>query len=426
MNGFRIQVPDELYDRDLARFLGGWTWHDDPPSPVVLDFSLTTFVAPWAAALFAAYGRWLQEVRDKEVRVWVNDQTAAGQFLLQAGLPRILGRSADGPLTDSSDRICSLAQITNGKGIAPYVKSVMDLLRLDDEEMADAIRYSLVELLRNVVQHSRSRIGAVALAVYFPNTGLVDLVVADIGCGIRASLQERYPEIKTDYKAVRFAIQPHVSSTFAHGAYQSMANNAGLGLFFLKEIATRAAGGLFLGSGAMLTDLWGNRDGSPGKRYFVSKTSGWRGTFALVQLRRGLISEFGSLLQECREIAAELRRDPTESKLDFIDHVPEIDGLVVVSVQEFEEDVEAAESVRKSIVIPALDEGGLVVLDFAGIRAATQSFAHALLYQIFRDSRDFEMSLSIASADDATQQAIYAVAAYARVVDGSEGQDRAT
>ncbi|PYQ14170.1 MAG: hypothetical protein DMF80_13195 [Acidobacteria bacterium] len=291
----------------------------------------------------------------------------------------------------------------------------MKILAIDDQEMADAIRYSLIELLRNVSQHARSRIGGVVTATYFPKTGLVDVAVADIGCGIRATLHERYQEIRDDYKAVKFAIQPHVSGTFQRGAYESMANNAGLGLFFIKEIATLSGGGFFLASGSMLADLWGNLDGSPGKRYFLAKAGGWRGTFALLQLRRDRIAEFNGLLQRCREIAAEVRKDPTELKLDFIEAVPEIDELLCIRVKDFEEDVDKAATVRDSVVIPALEAGRLVVLDFSGLRAATQSFIHALMYRVFRDGRNVEFVLSIAGADEASQEAIRAVAAYAQV-----------
>ncbi len=83
----------------------------------------------------------------------------------------------------------------------------------------------------------------------------------------------------------------------------------------------------------------------------------------------------------------------------------------------FEEDVEAADHVREETIIPALNQDGLVVLDFSGIRAATQSFAHALMYRVFRDASGVEAALSIACADRATQEAIRAVAAYAKVQD---------
>ena len=199
-----------------------------------------------------------------------------------------------------------------------------------------------------------------------------------------------------------------------------MASNAGLGLFFIREIAARSGGGFFLGSGSMLAAIRGSEDGTPQRRYYVSKTDGWPGTVAVLQLRRGHIGEFESLLQRCRDIAAEVRRDPTELKLDFIDEVPELEELLVVRVKSFEEDVEVADQVREEEIIPALQAGRLVVLEFAGVRAATQSFVHALLYRVFRDGRNTETALSIACADNATQQAIRAVTAYARVPDNPQ------
>ena len=209
--------------------------------------------------------------------------------------------------------------------------------------------------------------------------------------------------------------QPHVSGTFQRGAYQSMADNAGLGLFFIKEIATLSGGGFFLGSGKMLADLWGYKDGSPGKRYFVARGDGWRGTLAMLQLRRKRIGEFNSVLQTCRDLAAAARRSPMELKLDFIDEVPLVEGLIVVRVKDFEEDVEAAAAVREQTLLPALAAGQLVVLDFSGIRAATQSFAHAMTYRVFRDARNVEVALSFACADAATREAIRAVSAYAAI-----------
>ncbi len=415
MSGSRIQIPNELGDKALCAFFSGWEWFDDPRSPVTLDFSTCGFVAPWAATLFAAYGIWLKEVRGKEVMLWIDDSSSTGQYLIQSNLPQLLQQDVKPYPPASSNRVFPLTRFSSSGEIVQCAKALLSLLQLEDGEMADAVRYALIELLRNVVQHSRSRVGGLVHAVYYPSTGLVDLVVADIGCGIRAALRERYAEIGSDFKAVKFALQPHVSGTFSRGAYASMQSNAGLGLFFIKEIATRAGGGFFLGSGSMLADLWGSRDGSPGKRYFTSRTPGWRGTFALLQLRRDQIGEFEGLLETCRTIAAAVRKDPTELNLDFIDEVPEIDGLTVVRVCDFEENVERAGQIVEQLILPALERDGLVVLDFSGIRAATQSFVHALTYRIFRDGKNVDTILSIARADAASREAVRAVAAYAIV-----------
>jgi hypothetical protein len=65
--------------------------------------------------------------------------------------------------------------------------------------------------------------------------------------------------------------------------------------------------------------------------------------------------------------------------------------------------------------MPTLVRGEMVVLDFSGIRAATQSFVHACMYKILRDRPEAGFALSIAGCSDATREAIRAVAAYAKV-----------
>lgn len=410
-----IGVPPELNDKGLPLFFRGWEWFNDPGDEVVIDFSRVVFTAPWAITLFAAYAVWLKEVRGKRVEVWIDATSEAGRFLARLGIEGLLDGTSTPRSTMHQSRFTPLTRITRSDDIPKYAEIVMKVLAIDDEEMAGAVQYSIVELLRNVVQHSRSRIGGVAFATYFPTAGMAEFVVADIGCGIRASLRERYPELTNDFAALRWAVQPHVSGTFASGAYQSMANNAGLGLFFIKEIVGRGCGSFFLASGGIMADYWGNLNGTAGKQYVESRAGGWRGTFALVQLRRDKIGEFGALLQRCREIAAAARRDPTELRLDFVDVVPDIEGLRTVLVKPFEENVERAAEIREHEIIPALERDELVVLDFSGVKFATQSFVHACMYRILRDVPRAVTGLTIARATPATREAIRAVAAYATV-----------
>ncbi len=411
---FEIRIPTDLGDKNLINFFRGWKWLDNPDPIVEIIIHKGTHIAPWAVTLFCAYMIWLKEVRNIEVIMEYESNSYSGKFIERMGFPQLLGYEAENIIINDQ-RICPLKRISHSKEIAPFVTSVMQLLCIEDEEISAAVKYSLVELLRNVVQHSRSRIGGLATAVYMPKTGIVEVVVADIGCGIRTALRETYKEIDTDHKAVRFAIQPHVSGTFTSGAYQNMRDNAGLGLFFIKEIATMSGGGFFLGSGDMLVDHWGNKDGTPGKNYIQSSTGGWRGTFALLQLRRDSIGEFDALLARCREIAAEFRKDKSELLVDFLDETPELEDIIVVAIKKFEEDVEVAAEVREKTILPTLSAGKIIVLDFKGIRAATQSFIHALMYKVFREGQNLATCLSVSCADQATEQAIRAVSAYATV-----------
>jgi len=293
----------------------------------------------------------------------------------------------------------------------------MDLLQIGDLELEGAVKYSLVELLRNVVQHSGSKVGGVAMAQYYPNTGLVELAVADMGVGIRSTLQTKYREIDSDFRALKFATQPHVSGTFAPGAYAQMQENAGLGLFFIKQIVTLSSGGFFLGSGQYLGDIWGDQEGQPHKIFCKAQKGGWMGTFAVLQLRRDKIVDFDSVLHVCRELAEQARKDPAELSLDFLEEVPDLEDLIVIHVSAFEENVEEAARVREAIIAPAINDGKMVVLDFARIPFATQSFIHALMYKVLRDSSQIASSLSIANCTRSTREAILAVAGYAKVSD---------
>lgn len=50
----------------------------------------------------------------------------------------------------------------------------------------------------------------------------------------------------------------------------------------------------------------------------------------------------------------------------------------------FAENKDVARDLRLKEIVPALDAGEDVVLDFAGVEAATQSFVHALISDLLR------------------------------------------
>ncbi|HSP17638.1 MAG TPA: STAS-like domain-containing protein [Thermoanaerobaculia bacterium] len=414
-NATNIQVPSTLTDRDLIRFYQGWQWFEHPRGPVVLDFRDVNFIMPWAATLFAAWTLWAHEVRGRKIRLEIDEGSSAGQFLQRSGFISLFGHSAKSPQAHDDTRMVPLTRIKASSEIPAFAQMVMKVLAIDDDEIAGAVRYSLIELLRNVVQHSKSKIGGVAMSQYFPRTGLVEIVVADCGIGIRDSLQQKYDEIDNDFKALKFGMQAHVSRTFDASNYQSMQDNAGLGLFFIKSIASFSGGGFSLGTKRVLADVWGAGDGTPFLQFRESKSLGWPGTFAFLKLKRHSIAEFDAVLKTCRELAARARAYPAEQALDFLEEVPEVEGVVVVRVKDFEENVEQAAKVRDKVIIPALADGKPVVLDFSKIPFATQSFVHACVYKVLRDSVKTRSGLSIAGASESTREAIRTVAAYAQL-----------
>jgi len=411
---FHIDVPASVDDKSLIDFFRGWRWHLAPHPPIQIDFQGCNFIAPYALTLFAVYVLWLRKSKRVHVRVNVNPNSVAGAFLVQSGFFEVLGENPPEIVEERPDRTVKLTRISSSSEISPFASRVMEILQIEDEELAGAVQYSLIELLRNVVQHSGSQSGGVAMAQYYPNTGLVELCVADMGVGVKATINEAYPEIDNSLKAIKLATLPHVSRTFGPSVYSAMRDNAGLGLFFIKQIASLSGGSFFLGSKDALIDIWGDKKGRQKKLYKLARNDGWPGTFAYLQLRRDTISDFDSILHICRRMAAEARKYPAELALDFIEEVPEVDDLVVVTVKDFEEDVEEAAKLREELILPMIAEGTMVVLDFAGVKFATQSFVHALMYKVIRDGQQIGSTLSIAGCSNSTREAVMAVAAYAK------------
>lgn len=211
MTPFTIEIPGPLADKDLLPFFKGWNWQIAPRSEAVLDFRRVDFVAPWAITLFALHALWLREQHGSQIEICLDHSQQAGRYLVQAGVFDLLNLERPVGIPNLSEaRTAPLTRIQKSQDVPSFAKSVMSLLQIDDEEVEGAVRYSLIELLRNVVQHSHSLVGGLSMAQYYPSTGLVDVVVADRGVGILSTLRRRYPEIQNDLAAVKFAMLPHV------------------------------------------------------------------------------------------------------------------------------------------------------------------------------------------------------------------------
>ena len=170
-----IIVPEAIDDKSLINFFQGWYWISDPKPPVIIDFMGCDFIAPYGATLFAAYILWLKETKRRKVMVQSTKRSVAGNFLLQCGFFELIGEDGATPTEPREDRTVKLTRISSSSDIPAFANMVMNILQIEDEELAGAVKYSLVELLRNVVQHSGSLNGGVAMAQYYPKTGLVEI-----------------------------------------------------------------------------------------------------------------------------------------------------------------------------------------------------------------------------------------------------------
>jgi len=144
---------------------------------------------------------------------------------------------------ESAGRFIPLSVIKTPEDQSRFISEMIPLLHLPPAK-ADAIRYVVGELVRNVLEHACCPSGAVVAAQYYKKSGTVRIGICDGGIGIRESMARAWPQhALTDIDAIKWALVPGVSGTTSNEG--GTEENAGAGLFFIKSIA-RAARNYFM------------------------------------------------------------------------------------------------------------------------------------------------------------------------------------
>lgn len=78
----------------------------------------------------------------------------------------------------------------------------------------------------------------------------------------------------------------------------------------------------------------------------------------------------------------------------------------------FAENKDIARDLRKKEIMPALDNGEEVIIDFSGVESTTQSFVHALISELIRNDYEVLEKISFKSCNDNIQKIITIVTDY--------------
>lgn len=152
------------------------------------------------------------------------------------------------------------------------------------------LRYTLREIMRNVVEHSQST-SIIVSGQYWPQSGQVELAISDSGMGLKNSLKSNpYLKIHDDYTAIKYALLPGISGKKFDGADlgpKTVWTNSGFGLFMTSQIA-RKAGEFFIGSGEAYLAVAGSKKSSG--------AFGLCGATILIKLDVSRLSKVGPLL----------------------------------------------------------------------------------------------------------------------------------
>jgi hypothetical protein len=397
---------------DIRSRLQTWQWKTrfgEQVSRLILDFSQTKFIEPWALALFTAYGLRVRQVNALTVEAVLAADNPCNQYVEQMGLTHVLATGDSTPHWDQSIQNTGLHVIRDHQDVSRFIKSASNLRITKAGDLMDALEYCMAEIGRNVVQHSWSKVGGIAIAQYFPDRRAIQISVADCGKGVMAALRPMYPEIGNSRESLKLAVLPHVSGAFERDTF-SGSENAGLGLFFTKEICWRSGGSFWIVSNDALMGVDKNDDTARDRVYRTIEP--WDGTSVTMDIPEAGVGDFAATLAVCRTLSDRARECSGPAGLDFLATIPELDGLRVIDIGAIKEDVAAAASTRDEILLPTVNSGGMLILDFGGARFVTQSFVHALLHDVFRIPGSL-MRLSFLNCTKSSEEAIRAVAAYA-------------
>lgn len=207
---------------------------------------------------------------------------------------------------EESGRFIPLTQIKNNDELRQVIVSIIPLLHAPPE-VADPIKYVLSEMVRNVLEHANSPLGAFICAQYYRNQEKISIGIADAGVGIRQSITRSH-RAQTAEDAIMLALQPGITGVTKKVGGNEF--NAGAGLFFTKSIASLSRNYFIIYSDDCLFKLLKRPEterpilhANPNSDYhkITDGLPRWRGTIVGIDIAVEPGSEFSEFLSTIRK-----------------------------------------------------------------------------------------------------------------------------
>ena len=220
---------------------------------------------------------------------------------------------------ESAGRFIPLTQIKDSANLSEFIEDMIPLLHLDQKK-TQPIKYIVSEIVRNVLEHSDSKHGAIVCAQYYPATNIIRIGVVDSGVGIGRTIRRAH-NAPTDLDAIKLALTPGITGTTDKEGGTDY--NAGAGLFFTKSIAKINRDFFILYSGDTLFKLLREKKGTNvilhsdplmDKHSRETKLPIWPGTVVGIDIRLDETEEFTILLDSIRETYVKSVRDRKKAK----------------------------------------------------------------------------------------------------------------
>jgi hypothetical protein len=348
--------------------------------PVVLDLTSCESANFQAIALLIQYGWWLASKGCDVTFKYGTAATGPTKMLMKMGATRwreILtddGRDFD---TRPGGKTFALRRRSDVQNTINYARTAINAYNFG---FPDYLSYIVSELLYNATEHGRrdmiidgGRVLAPAIFQfgYYSALNRLSFIFSDIGPGIKAHLEQSYPEFPNHQEAIVHALRPNVSGTFRRQSepYASK-DNAGLGLTYSSLMLKRLKGDMYIVSHDGVVHV------SPEDITSRKLLHSWQGTFVLINFN---LAHTPNIALE--DLMAQIRMRAEVETSEAAVRAEERIYLVRVFnyFGRYAEDKDAAIKFRDQRLIPAIKQGKKLLLDFAEVETAPHSFLNAML-----------------------------------------------
>jgi anti-sigma regulatory factor (Ser/Thr protein kinase) len=249
-------------------------------------------------------------------------EATSKHYLERMGLFAFLGIKSNINVTkhEPAGRFIPLTQIRSSTELTHFITEMIPLLHLEPKQV-EPIKYIVSELVRNVLEHSHSKSGAILSAQYYKKSNTIRIGIVDTGVGIRKTISFAHP-VSTYIKAIQLALTPGITGTTRKEGGSEF--NAGAGLFFIKSIAKVNRDFFVIYSGNVMYKLLKSKPNQRQIRLYAdpfrdrhSKDEDlpfWNGTVVGIDISLDTTKKFSMLLDLIRETYIKTVRERKKAK----------------------------------------------------------------------------------------------------------------
>lgn len=317
----KIHIPNSAFLGNINAFLKSADFSDKNLLEITANEKWLS-VHPMVLCMIAALGKEIRSNSIDELPIRCERFTAKSKhYFHRMGFFKHLQLDSEIIINEheSAGRFIPITQINESNNLSEFITDMIPLLHLDKRH-SEPIKYIMSEIVRNVLEHSGSRHGALVAAQYYKKTNTIRIGVVDTGVGIFETISRFHPA-ETNLDAICLALTPGITGTTSNEGGTDY--NAGAGLFFTKSIAKINRDYFVIYSGDTLYKLLRvktnesvnlNSDPLQDKHSKEIGLPYWQGTVVGIDIKLDQNKEFTSLLDSIREIYTTSVRERRKAK----------------------------------------------------------------------------------------------------------------